>query len=425
MQKVRVQLMRKAAGHISAVIRGVLFIGFTIQILLGLAWMVCNFTRVQDFGAPDSALYGWLFGLTGQAPWVQYLVQLLAAFFAGYAFLGCLRPTGRILGVWRGLALLTFPFAMQCHLALQPYSLMGTLLLVLLFVLLGKPGAGSWKRRGLGGLAEEKLPEADGGTDGKKKRRGCGKHFGISVAVLLGCAAMIVGLSGWADAANRGKPGRSFSAAMASRLAWPSMLYDWEQWPKEVQDVTENVLWEASFAPGNWELLAEAIESSVDEETARVWYREIAEIGWRQNTHAVLGQIGWDGLGYLISPVVVRMQLEGRLYDSCTGRNYEIMRTHTPILTKLYVNYGCWWFPCSICLTLLLTILSAGEIDRRSAGKRVCLCILVSGIVTAILVMRGAGLMDYRYTIAVNELWLVWALLLMGGKEAERKKETW
>lgn len=423
LRRIRMQLIERGAVHIRAVIRGVLFIGLTIRILLGLAWMVCNFTQVQDFGEPDSALYGGLFKLAGEIPQILYLLQLVAAFFAGFVFLGGFRRTAKSFALWGGLALLTFPFAMQCHLALQPYSLMGTLLLVIFFILLGGPG-GFQKTGKPCGCSGDEMPGTDGRPNGKAGKKKSRRQLLGSAAIVLGCVGMIAGLSGWADVGKRGEPAGSFASAMASRFAWPSMLSDWEQWPEELQSVTENVLWEASFAPGNWKLLEEAIESSADAETAKEWYRKIAGIGWKENTHAVIGQMGWDGLGYIISPVVVRMQLEGGLYDSCTGRNYEVMRTHAPILTRIYVDYECWWFPCSICLTLLLTLFSAGDADWPAAVRKVCACIGVAGIAVLILVLRGAGVMDYRYTIAVNELWLIWTLFLMSRKESERKMET-
>lgn len=406
MQMIRMEWMRKTAVHGLAVVRGILFIGYTFQILLGLAWLGGNFTKVQDFGEPASVLYGWFFEAAGRIPQVQYVVQLSAAFAAGFVLLGAIRPAGKLLGIWRGLVLLTFPFAMQCHLALQPHSFMGTLLLLILFVLLRRSGI------------------APGNGRKEAEKAGSRRARLAAAAIVCGCGGLLIGLSGWADAGNLEKPGHSPAAAMASRFAWPTMLYDWEQWPEELRAVTGEVLWEASFAPGNWKLVAEAIERNGDRETAKAWYRQIAEIGWRENTQGVIGQIGWDGLGYVISPVVVPMQLEGQLYDSCTGRNYEIMRTHTPILTKLYVKYGCWWFACSICLTLILTVLSAGQIAWRSAVGGLGRCILAAGPVVWMVTMRGAGIMDYRYTIAVNQLWLIWGLLLISGKSAERKREA-
>ena len=49
------------------------------------------------------------------------------------------------------------------------------------------------------------------------------------------------------------------------------------------------------------------------------------------------------------------------------------------------------------------------------------MCILISGITAVLLTMRGAGVMDYKCTIAVNELWVIWALLCMGGRRREGK----
>ena len=145
-------IVKKAAGHVRTVMKGMIFIGFSGQIIWGIVWMCCNFAWVQDFGEPDGALYGGLFRLLGANPQVMYLVQILAAFFTGYFFLQKLRPAGRGLALWRGLALLTVPFAMQCHLAVQPYSLLGSLYMLLLLGLLAA-------LRGKAGRSEEHTSE--------------------------------------------------------------------------------------------------------------------------------------------------------------------------------------------------------------------------------------------------------------------------
>ena len=41
-------------------------------------------------------------------------------------------------------------------------------------------------------------------------------------------------------------------------------------------------------------------------------------------------------------------------------------------------------------------------------------CLFVSGILVLVLTLRGAGLMDYKWTYGVNLLWLIAALLRMG-----------
>ena len=115
-------------------------------------------------------------------------------------------------------------------------------------------------------------------------------------------------------------------------------------------------------------------------------------------------------MGYGATAIIFRMQLEGKSYDSYTGRNYEAMRGNSPILTKYYVEYGCWWFGCCLILTVILTLLRMRE-RRRVPWGMIFLDISISGILIVALTMRGAGMMDYKYTVAVNALWLIWSLV--------------
>ena len=94
---------KRMAPYLRAVSEGMLFIGFSIQIVLGICWMCCNFGQVQGFGEPDSALYAGIFRLLGEKPAVMYLLQLSAAFLAGYLFLQKLWPAGKGFAAWRSL----------------------------------------------------------------------------------------------------------------------------------------------------------------------------------------------------------------------------------------------------------------------------------------------------------------------------------
>ena len=101
-------MIKKTAVQLGVVIRGLLFIGFTVQILLGAGWMWGNFLQVQDFGEPESALYRGLMDLTGGCPQILYLLQTGAAFFAVYYFLVQASPENIIFwrsldGVWAGI----------------------------------------------------------------------------------------------------------------------------------------------------------------------------------------------------------------------------------------------------------------------------------------------------------------------------------
>lgn len=395
--------MKKYAAHGCAVVKGVLFIGFSIQIVLGIIWMCCNFFQIQDFGETDAVLYRWLYGLTGESPRIIYGIQLICAFLAGYYFLERL-DSGRgkkdsisvkTFKIWRGLALLTIPFAMQCHLAILPYSFMASLFLMMLLCLV-------------------------------EIRRLLQKHFegrkaaaaGRALVLAIVCAAGIVVLPKTVDAGEDSETSKgSFAAAMASRMAWPTVWNDFGYWPEELREITQDVVWETAFCPGNMELLQDAIENSVGVEAAKAYDWQIAKIGWTMHAPMIIRQIGWDALGYLVSPVIFQLQMEGEAYDSYAGRNYEIMRGNSPVLTRYYVDYGSWWFVCCLVLALCLAMLQtvyAGAIQWKKIVVSAVIYIVPVGVLVCLYTMRGAGLMDYKCTVAVNILWLIWALWLMG-----------
>ena len=387
---------KRAAPRLRVALKGMLFIGFSIQIVLGICWMCCNFGQAQGFGEADSVLYGGLVNILGERREIVYALQLTVAFFAGFLFLQSLRPVGVGLAVWRGLALLTVPFAMQCHLSLQPYSLMGSCFLLLLLAVL--------------------------------KAKISGKRVWAFLLAAAVCGALHVGLSGAADSDRLTAPGHSLAGAAASRFAWPTLWNDLVAYGEELRDILEPVAWEASLSPDNISLAQERLESQVGKQAAEEYYLQMARTGWERHGSMVLRQIGWDALGYAATSAVFPLQMEGRAYDSYSGRNYEVMRESAPRLTGAYVDYGCWWFLWMLALEALLLLFR--RIDDRmvvegrgSRGKAIVscagICILASGILVAALTMRGAGRMDYRETIAVNALWFMGPLLLMGGQKGE------
>lgn len=386
-------MSKKITVQVGAVIKGILFIGFSIQIILGIVWMCCNFLHIQDFSAPDTTLYGGLFRLLGELAPVMYLLQLAAAFAAGYFLLQSLAPAGKWLATWRALALLTFPFAMQCHLALQPHSFVGTLFL-LMFAVIARCA--------------------------KSKR---GWWFGLV------CAVLLVAMTGVADRDSREElSSKGIAGLMACRTAWSTVRFDYEHWPEELQEITKEVQFDTANYPGNMEVLLDVIRDAVGQEKAQEYYALIAKMGWNDRLPIVIRQVGWDVLGYTFSPIIVQVQLNGDAYDSYTGRNYENMRSYTPRLTKYYVNYSSWWFAVMLVLCVagsfvlaiqrvskknnLNDVQAEKEIFRRSVLV-VALCIFISVVWVSVLTLRGAGLMDYKWSIAVNQLWLVWALLTM------------
>lgn len=419
------QSVKRAATHMSAVVRGMLFTGFTVQILFGLMWTCRNFGHVQNFGEAESVLYGAILRLAGGIPQIMYLLQTVFAFWAGYYFLERLQPAGRgragkLWAVWRVLALLSGPFAMQCHFAVLPFSFMNSLFLLMLSFVLQAAARKERAPDKLDELGKSGRREYTSDKPGKSKRKASdGRRWRIPVLLALAvlCGGLAAAVSGVADTANREKPGSSMEAAMASRLAWPTIWTDYSRWTEDLQEITRDVAWDASFLPGNMERLEAVIEENTSPETAKSYYLQIARTGWDAHASMIVRQIGWDVLGYAVAPVIVQLQLRGEAYDSYTGRNYEALSEKTPVLVRNYVDYYSWWFVASLFLTFVSVILEHLKGDKirwKSVAASTLICLLFSGILVGILTMRGAGIMDYKYTVAVNQLWFVPALMLTG-----------
>lgn len=425
-------MRKQLTGHLCAVLKGILFIGFSIQIVLGVIWMCFNFTSFQEFGEHKSIVYAAVYALTGRHPWIMYLVQLVLAYLAGNRFLNVLRPSGKGMHIWGTLTLLTFPMAMQCHLAVLPWSFAGSLsLLQWSFAVEMLKKNGNPKKWALGGMAAcwvllaVLLPEYRmlGGIP-------------VLLTFLLGlkrlwkkpkqllCYALVTAISGCLAVGGgtiakkvSGIEDRSVSLALASRMAWPSLWADHYGWPEEMQEALGEKMWETSFCPDNMDRIMKPImEEAFGKEQADVYYREIAENAWVHRTSVILTQMRWDVLGYGATPIVLRTQLEGGNYDSYSGRNYEIMRNHTPVLTKYYVAYSCWWFKICIAAAFLLTVLYCAEKRRfiwRDIFGGLFVCVLSACVPVVWYTMRGSGMMDYKMSFAVSSMWLVWALTAM------------
>ena len=401
---------RRTAVHLCAVIKRICFLGFGVQVCLGTAWMLCHFGCVPAFPRSGSALYRGAEGILGAYPAVLYAVQLGAAFWAGCRFLKVL---GRFCGVEKvrekagSLFLLTYPFALQCHLALLPCSFQSALFLLGLSFLLELPDR--VRKEGTGSSGERSAGTAEG--KGKISRAGL---TGLALACFGLMTVLYQGLEG-ALLCEYGP-----EAALASRVAWPTLWSDSGDWPEDLQEIAGSVVWEAGHNPENMEMLCRRIAEEADGDRAGEYYLEMSGHAWRLHGPMVLRQIGWDVLGYTVTPVIVPLQLKGEAYDSFTARNYEIMKENFPRLTKYYVRYGCWEFVCALVPGLCFQAARLAAEGRKAfsrKGKRalqaMLLCAFVSVLLAGALTAQGAGLMDYKNTIAINQLWMAGVFLLM------------
>ena len=144
-----------AGKKISRIFGSCVFLLLSAQIVIGCAWGILNFTSFQEF--PESAkmillssglalksdtsvIYPALLlivrTLTLNGPIrfyeVMYSLQLVLAFAAWHTFAVKLLPfEKKWLRIWFALAVVTNPFAMQCHLAVVEFSFVSSFLCLL------------------------------------------------------------------------------------------------------------------------------------------------------------------------------------------------------------------------------------------------------------------------------------------------------
>lgn len=183
------------------------------------------------------------------------------------------------------------------------------------------------------------------------------------------------------------------------------------------------MIWSASYYADNISReLVPYLEQEFGAERAKEIFLESAKEAWGLSGKQILHEIAWDAFGYSLSPAANRLLLAGRGYTTCCGRNYDIMRRNTPMLTKYYVDYGCWWFGVGLAITVpgeILCLCGRRRFVRKSGsvGKFLfCLgvCVVTCGIVVVWYTMQGAGIMDYKHTIVTGSLWAAWMTVVCG-----------
>lgn len=423
-------------------LKGIFFAGFSVQIILGLVWMCANFIEVQQFGQPEGFFYPWLVSRLGETPQILYLLQLCLAGYAGYELLKPVLPDGRAWRGWYVLALLTVPVAMQCHLALLPCSFVGSLLLLELAcfrnALYGTKEDGFRALAGAGfcwaalvlllpeyGLLGLPLPVLTFLVQLPRLWRNL-RRLAYSI-LLFAALSGIVMACGTLTKKTEGS-GKTFWFSMACRMSWPTIWQDSGYWPQELLDrIPSETIWETTYLPDNMErILQPAVEDAVGKEKAQEYYRMMADVAYRLRKPRIVRQVGWDVLIYTVPLAVLQEQLKGIGYDSCSGGNYEIMGMEHPVLTKYYLNYGCWWFGTAFVCTVLFLIFAAvsGEtLLHRGTLLLGAGCLISYGVLVVYYVMQGAGIADYKLTLAVSVLWTGAALCCVG-RDSGYERET-
>lgn len=451
--------MQKVSKALANVICKLLLIGFGVQIVLGLCWMVANMGQVQQFGETSyyleatksfigngyrGILYPVLIMLAqGMEQLVRipyhcflYLLQLAVGFWAAWRLQDAVGVTGKYRLCYGSFAMLTVPMAMQCHLAVLPDSL----------------GASFWLLEWAYVIRSFKRHESIKTVDLVKL---CGIYL-LGVALLpefffTGALSVLIvlvhrGIKLWKCDEKRAilrlvaigffffwgvslvagvgeGEQRSTGSMMASRFAWSHAEEDYGHWPEEVRNYipAERLNSVAGYADSMDRIVTEELVANVGKERTEELLFSLAKVSFGRHTKENLTEILWDVYGYGFGPWVLQQQLAGNGYEAYSGRNYEIMGMHTPGLAGYYMNYGSYLFIAGVFLAAILLLLRRmrndshmvkGEMTCKKTVCRQVTMFLISGALVPVLYysMQGAGMMDYKKTIGVTLLWVVWML---------------
>jgi hypothetical protein len=462
--------------NLVSILHWLIIIGCGLQAVTGLVWMVRNFGTLQLFGETaelvrfsgtlqsaegGDLLYPVLLlpirvlGGVLPIPWycLMYLLQLGFGFFAGYFALRSLRLFGgeKRYCALGSLVLLTFPHMMQCHLAILPYSLLSSLLLIETgvlarairrmiplperYTLRGEAAAGDMALVGLLWLLTS-LCSATLFYPGMIPVVGLlllqllqmkpGKRWKLLYPILV--AALYFGLIPCVMSLARGDgqikmPGRPAEQVAFERTAWTGAIANPARWPASLREnLGEDLLLSVSKDPDDIrEVLEPALEKSVGVIEARKIYRRVARDAWTYYRGDLLRDIRTDLAGYVLPPVITAMQLRGRGYESYAIRNYDVMKRETPLLTAFYVDYGQWWFVVAFLSAAVITILTLLS-EKKSAGKLtlfetpmwkfgILITVFFLGITIA-LTLSGSADQDYKKAVFLTALWIL--LILRG-----------
>ncbi len=468
--------MQNAVKHIGAVVSRILFIGLSAQIVLGLLWMFCAFDGMQEFRATEyyleaadslkfdeyaGILYPFILILVNgverllgipYAP-MMYFLQIVLAFVAGCCLVSAVGVDKKLWKVWGSLVLMTFPMAMQCHMAILPDSFAYSCFLLMLAGVL--EAAKTVKKTSQDGLGQKRklwqrvrssagiyvfwiltvllLPENlylgaipvlfFGGYVLLRERSIWLQLvlFILSIGTITGVNVMILGM----DSLNTVRD--SVEATVFRRFCWTDFAGTYYYWPQELKAVVSDDLFAeiAGEAANMEQLFQPMVEDVLGAEEAEEWYGMVAKALFAKNSRLLLFEMAMDAGGYALPPIMLDIALDGINYSSFGMRNYEVMRQDHPLLTRYYIDYSIRWFTVGIILTAgmfalkKLTEVLAGGLQKDShyigeastRGGFVFWTLMISAGASVLwYTMQNTGLWDYKKALLAGCLWMLWMM---------------
>ncbi|MCR5801621.1 MAG: hypothetical protein K6G57_04745 [Lachnospiraceae bacterium] len=390
-----------------------LYIGFSIQIILGIIWGVLNISAVQPLGEFQVKMLSEK-GYAGAASLI-YLIQFaLALYSVGYFFVSSgIVKVGRKTAIWCAFAINTFPMIMQVHMALLPYSLLFSLTFLFFSFYAEKrplPMCMVWILSAVvmpeyGALLL--IPALVAVIKSADKK---------SVKIAMLTAVIAVSAGSLVCGGICGHRPRTVAETMYEKVAWSFYTKDsWRWMPVFYDTLGQESMETAMTDPGKVD--SEIVRRSIDKmgkDEAEHWFDFYAKVALKESSNGLLPEIAKDALGNAVSPVMMIAKFKGIGNHSYMLGNYAAMKRHTPMLTKIYVYFGLCWFPVAvaagmICSTIML--IGKNRTLWKAGGSVFLFMILTGGMMAAWHTLTDpSGTQDYKVTTFVTSLWLIFGL---------------
>ena len=444
----------KLRENISCIIYTAVICLLSVQILAGCIWGIINFSILQQFGETTAllkmsetlavtgdtgviypALLAVIRTLTLNGPvkyyMVMYILQLCFAFFAWFYFSGnVLGIEGTAKKVWISMAVVTCPYAMQCHEAVLEYSFASSLLCFLItFQIMfirkwkeeKKPHAASESFRDLSVLSLFwlllSLLRVEFILIGfipvlallviVIRKLWPGKKTGIIIPISIVAVFFIaiVELNVLFGDKLRLSPIDNIERSMYYRVAWSEDLDERDYWPAEVVTIVdEDTMIMTMDDPGLVRTeFTDVINGSIGRRDTSSKMLSWAWSAFKDNKKGIVLDTVTEIAGYLFSPLVTEIKLEGSGLPGYATGNYDLMRRHAPVFTKYYLRLSSLIY----CFILLLVIPGIVEMLRnKKVAGAVLPCAVTMLIAAVIYTFSGNNVWDHRKVLFSTCLWI-------------------
>ena len=458
-----------AGKKLSRILGSCVFILLSAQIVIGCAWGILNFTSFQEF--PESAemillssglklkydtsvIYPALLlivrtlTLNGPVKFyeVMYVLQLVLAFVSWHTFAVKLLPIEKkFLRIWFALAVVTNPFAMQCHLAILEFSFVSSFLCLL--VTFTVRFSLEWKKIGsrfdiktavkhicvtslfwmLVSLTRKEFVfigffcilillykicvNLRAGTK-------ISKLYPVIVFIVFFTAINLI------DGAFRVSkpllPTDVVKRSTYTRIAWTEDIANKYIWPEHlVYTVGPDLLGETMFDPGIVRTrFTEAVEEVHGRKGTSDTFVQWFIYSFRDNKKGIIKNTLADMAGYVFPPAENEAALSGMTLPGFATGNYDVMRRNNSMLTKLYLRL------CAIVYIFLAAASVLVLIVRKELFRRVRMfapAALVMLLSSLVYTFYGSNVWDHKKVLFATCIWvgLFAALAVRGitGKE--------